>query len=249
LSRDGPDRGARPIASTRSTQKPTPASGGFSSRDRGARERGQSWRRRRSCPDAALPGCSSVTPPTVSEHATSLESQLLIRARFFILIPVIRAHLVSSADRFTGARHDHEGQVPQQWRHLSSPVTGLRTHTEQNQGMPTSFLIDRGRPISVGTLRADHQGITDRPQFAAAKGGVLDRRRNACRRKGRLGEPTAASSGPSLKPPALPGDTYRIIFWKNGSGSPGWTPQLYSPVTNTKPSASRFAGRPVEAGR
>ena len=135
LSRDGPDRWARSIASTRSTQKPTPASGGRSSRDRGARGRGQSWRRRRSCPDAALPGCSSVTPPTVSEHATSLESQLLIRARFFILIPVIRAHLVSSADRFTGARHDHEGQVPQQWRHLSSPVTGLRTHTEQNQGM------------------------------------------------------------------------------------------------------------------
>jgi len=103
--------------------------------------------------------------------------------------------------------------------------------------------------LSFQTLPADHQGITDRPQFAAAKGGVLDRRRNACRRKGRLGEPTAASSGPSLKPPALPGDTYRIIFWKNGSGSPGWTPQLYSPVTNTKPSASRFAGRPVEAGR
>jgi hypothetical protein len=130
-----PIGGARSIASTRSTQKPTPASGGRSSRDRGARERGQSRRRRRSCPDAALPGRSSVTPPTVSEHATSLKSQLLIRARFFILIPVIRAHLVSSADRFTGARHDHEGQVQQQWRHLSSPVTGIRTHTEQNQGM------------------------------------------------------------------------------------------------------------------
>jgi hypothetical protein len=49
-----------------------------------------------------LPGCGAANPPIVSEHSAGLESQSLIRTRFFILIPVIRAHFVGSIDRLTG---------------------------------------------------------------------------------------------------------------------------------------------------
>jgi hypothetical protein len=57
----------------------------------------------------------------------------LDRARFFTLMPVIRAYFVGSIDRFTSARHDHEGQVPQQWRHLSYTLRAWTAHIEQTK--------------------------------------------------------------------------------------------------------------------
>jgi hypothetical protein len=102
--------------------------------------------------------------PRLLCHNTASCSQSLIRARFFILVPVIRTHFVGWIDRFTGARHDHEGQVPQQWRHLSSPVTGLRAHTEQTKACVVSFptarddlyRCERCEPIT-GALRIGHK--------------------------------------------------------------------------------------------
>jgi hypothetical protein len=48
-------------------------------------------------------------------------------------MPVIRAYFVASIDRFTSARHDHEGQVPQQWRHLSYTLRAWTAHIEQTK--------------------------------------------------------------------------------------------------------------------
>jgi hypothetical protein len=45
-------------------------------------------------------------------------------------------------------------------------LPGLRSHTEQTKACVVSFPVDRGRLVSVRTLRADHHGSTDWPQIA-----------------------------------------------------------------------------------
>jgi hypothetical protein len=98
-------------------------------------------------------------PCFIPVRTRAVARALFAHARvFFHLLPMISAYFSGVIDRFASARHDHEGQVPQQWRHLWSPVTGTPCKDcahRRNQGMCVS-----SPPRPRGYRRKDCQPIT-----------------------------------------------------------------------------------------